>query len=168
MYLKPIVVVQYQFKAKSHVLKLPPSSQYQRNLKINHSMTNCPSHSLLLWWSTLKGFVKEHITSRLSATFDPSQFAYWPNRSTEDVISTAPYLSLANLEENTTHVRMLFLDFSSAFNTIIPQHLVDKLGPLGFSTPLCNWLLEFLAERPQSVQVGQNTSSVITLSTDSP
>ena len=30
---------------------------------------------------------------------------------------------------------MLFLDFSSAFNTIIPQHLVDKLGSLGFSTP---------------------------------
>ena len=63
---------------------------------------------------------------------------------------------------------MLFLDFSSAFNTIISQHLVDKLGPLGFSTPPCNWLLDFLTERPESVQVGQNTSSVITLGTGSP
>uniref|UniRef100_A0A2H6MVH1 Reverse transcriptase domain-containing protein n=1 Tax=Micrurus carvalhoi TaxID=3147026 RepID=A0A2H6MVH1_9SAUR len=27
---------------------------------------------------------------------------------------------------------------TSAFNTIISQHLVDKLGFLGFNTPLCN------------------------------
>ncbi|KAF7662782.1 hypothetical protein LDENG_00226130 [Lucifuga dentata] len=63
---------------------------------------------------------------------------------------------------------MLFVDFSSAFNTIIPQHLVSKLVPLGFSTPLCNWLLDFLTDRPQSVRVGNNTSSVISLSTGSP
>ncbi|KAI3376898.1 hypothetical protein L3Q82_000149 [Scortum barcoo] len=30
------------------------------------------------------------------------------------------------------------------------MHLVGKLGLLGFSTPLCNWLLDFLTERPQS------------------
>ncbi len=42
-----------------------------------------------------------------------------------------------------TYVRMLFVDFSSAFNTIIPQHLVSKLGPLGLGTPLCSWLLDF-------------------------
>ncbi|KAF7654199.1 hypothetical protein LDENG_00072850, partial [Lucifuga dentata] len=52
------------------------------------------------------------------------------------------------------------VDFSSAFNTIIPQHLV--------STTLCNWILDFLSERPQFVRVGKNTSSVITLSTGSP
>ncbi|KAF7640659.1 hypothetical protein LDENG_00024950, partial [Lucifuga dentata] len=56
----------------------------------------------------------------------------------------------------------------SAFNTIIPQHLVSKLAPLGFSTTLCNWILDFLSERPQFVHVGKNISSVITLSTGSP
>uniref|UniRef100_A0A4W6DNS9 Reverse transcriptase domain-containing protein n=1 Tax=Lates calcarifer TaxID=8187 RepID=A0A4W6DNS9_LATCA len=91
-----------------------------------------------------------------------------PNCCTEDAISSALHPSLAHLEEKNTHVRLLFLDFSSAFNTIIPQHLVDKLGPLGFSTPLRNWLIDFLTDRPQSVRVGQNTSSVITLSTGSP
>ncbi|KAI3361701.1 hypothetical protein L3Q82_002059 [Scortum barcoo] len=44
------------------------------------------------------------------------------------------------------------------------MHLVGKLGLLGFSTPLCNWLLDFLTERPRSVWVGKNTSSIITLS----
>ncbi|KAI3355302.1 hypothetical protein L3Q82_018154 [Scortum barcoo] len=67
--------------------------------------------------------------------------------STEDAICSALHLSLTHLEEKNTRVQMLFLDFCSAFNTIIPQHLVGKLGLLGFSTPLCNWLLDFLTER---------------------
>ncbi|KAI5088449.1 putative ATP-dependent RNA helicase DDX31 [Silurus meridionalis] len=33
---------------------------------------------------------------------------------------------------------MLFIDFSSAFNTIIPQHLIEKLSLLGLNTSLCN------------------------------
>lgn len=63
---------------------------------------------------------------------------------------------------------MLFLDFSSAFNMIIPQDLVCKLEPLGLKTSLCNWLLDFLTNRTQSVRVGNNTSSVISLNTGSP
>ncbi|KAL7856384.1 hypothetical protein AOLI_G00199880 [Acnodon oligacanthus] len=110
--------------------------------------------------------VKEHVTSKLPPTFDPYQFAYRPNRSTEDAMSS--HLSLEHLEGKNTHVRLLFLDFSSAFNTIIPQHLMSKLAPLGFSTHLSNWLLDFLTNGPQSVQVGNNISSVIPLSTGSP
>ncbi|KAI3366460.1 hypothetical protein L3Q82_000594 [Scortum barcoo] len=109
---------------------------------------------------------KTHITSLND--YRPGLLPTGQNRSTEDAICSALHLSLTHLEEKNTHVRMLFLDFSSAFNTIIPQHLVGKLGLLGFSTPLCNWLLDFLTERPQSVRVGKNTSSVITLSTGSP
>ncbi|KAI3362499.1 hypothetical protein L3Q82_012792 [Scortum barcoo] len=115
--------------------------------------------------------VKDHIISKLPpphSTHSSLPTGHRPNRSTEDAICSALHLSLTHLEEKNTHVRMLFLDFSSAFNTIIPQHLVGKLGLLGFSTPLCNWLLDFLTERPQSVRVGKNTSSVITLSTGSP
>lgn len=60
------------------------------------------------------------------------------------------------------------MDFSSAFNTIIPQYLVCELGPLGLKPPLCNWLLDFLTDRTQSVRVGNNTSGVIALNTGSP
>lgn len=112
--------------------------------------------------------VKEHIISKLPPTFDPLQFAYRSNRSTEDAVSSAIHLSLEHLEKKNTYVRMLFLDFSSAFNTIIPQNLVSKLAPLGLNISLCNWLLDFLTERPQYVKVGNNTSSVISLSTGSP
>ena len=112
--------------------------------------------------------VKAHIVSKLPPTFDPFQFAYRANRSTEDAIASVLHRSLAHLEGKNTSVHMLFLNFSSAFNTIIPQQLVNKLSPLGLSTPLCNWLLDFLTNRPQSVRVGQNNSSAISLSTGSP
>uniref|UniRef100_A0A9J8CAM1 Reverse transcriptase domain-containing protein n=1 Tax=Cyprinus carpio carpio TaxID=630221 RepID=A0A9J8CAM1_CYPCA len=63
---------------------------------------------------------------------------------------------------------MLFIDFSSAFSTIIPQQLIHKLVQLGLNTSLCSWLLDFLTGRPQAVWVGSNTYSTITLNTGAP
>ncbi len=57
---------------------------------------------------------------------------------------------------------MLLIDFSSAFNTIIPQQLINKLNLLGLNNSLCNWILDL------SVRVGHNTSSTTTLSTGAP
>ncbi len=76
--------------------------------------------------------------------------------------------ALTHLENNDSYVRMLFIDFSSAFNTIIPQQLINKLNLLGLNNSLCNWILDFLTGRPQSVRVGHNTSSTTTLSTGAP
>ncbi|KAK3533172.1 hypothetical protein QTP70_012425 [Hemibagrus guttatus] len=63
---------------------------------------------------------------------------------------------------------MLFIDFSSAFNTIIPQHLSEKLSLLGINSSLCYWILDFLTGRPQSVRIGNSTSSTTTLNTGAP
>ncbi|KAI4883753.1 hypothetical protein NFI96_007668 [Prochilodus magdalenae] len=112
--------------------------------------------------------VLRHIKTLLPPSLDPLQFAYRPNRSTDDAISTTLHLALTHLENRDTYVRMLFIDFSSAFNTIIPQHLIRKLNLLGLNTSLSNWILDFLTGRPQSVRIGRNTSSTTTLSTGAP
>ncbi|MCI4376387.1 hypothetical protein PGIGA_G00187890 [Pangasianodon gigas] len=93
----------------------------------------------------------KHIKTLLPPSLDPLQFAYRPNRSTDDAITTTLHLALTHLDNKDTFVRMLFIDFSSAFNTIIPQHLIGKLNLLGLNTSLCNWILDFLTGRPQSV-----------------
>ncbi len=62
-----------------------------------------------------------NIKTSLPKTLDPLQFAYHPNRSTDDVISSTLHLALTHLENKDSYVWMLFFDFSSAFNTIIPQ-----------------------------------------------
>ncbi len=112
--------------------------------------------------------VMQKIKNSLPNTLDPLQFAYRPNRSTDDAISSTLHLALTHLENKDSYVRMLFIDFSSAFNTIIPQQLINKLNLLGLNNSLCNWILDFLTGRPQSVHVGHNTSSTTTLSTGAP
>lgn len=112
--------------------------------------------------------VLQHIKSVLPPALDPFQFAYRSNRSTDDAISATLHSALTHLETKDSYVRMLFIDFSSAFNTIIPQQLIHKLDHLGLNTSLCNWLLDFLIGRPQAVRVGSNTSSTITLNTGVP
>jgi hypothetical protein len=53
---------------------------------------------------------------------------------------------------------MLFIDYNSAFNTIVPSKFDSKLRALGLDTTLCNWILDFLMGRPQAVRIGNNTS----------
>ncbi len=57
---------------------------------------------------------------------------------------------------------------TSAQHSIIPQQLINKLNMLGLNNSLCNWIMDFLTGRPQSVLVGRNTSSTTTLSTGVP
>ncbi|KAK3554035.1 hypothetical protein QTP70_019154 [Hemibagrus guttatus] len=112
--------------------------------------------------------VLPHIKASIPTDLDSHQFAYRGNSSTEDAISTALHTSLSHLEHLNTYVRMLFVDFSSAFNTIVPHKLVDKLNNLGLTTTLCSWILDFLTNRPQNVKVRNHTSATITLNTGAP
>ncbi|XP_060763541.1 uncharacterized protein fbrsl1 isoform X7 [Neoarius graeffei] len=112
--------------------------------------------------------VMQHIKSILPPSMDPYQFAYRANRSTDDAISTALHSALTHLDTKDSYMWMLFLDFSSTFNTIIPQQLIQKLDCLGLNTSLCNWLLDFLTGRPQAVRVSSNTSSTIIRNTGAP
>jgi hypothetical protein len=63
---------------------------------------------------------------------------------------------------------MLFIDFSSAFNTIVPSKLIIKFGALGLNPALCNWVLDFLMGRPQVVKAGHNMSTLLFLNTGAP
>jgi hypothetical protein len=71
--------------------------------------------------------VMAHIKTIIPETLDPLQFAYHPNRSTDYVISIALHTALSHLDKRNTYVRMLFIDYSSAFNTIVPSKLNNKL-----------------------------------------
>ena len=92
-----------------------------------------------------------HINTVIPEILDPLQFAYRPNRSTGDAISIALHTALSHLDKRNTYVRMLFIDYSSAFNTIVPSKLITKLRILGINTSLCNWILDFLMGHPQVV-----------------
>ncbi|KAK1804001.1 hypothetical protein P4O66_003762 [Electrophorus voltai] len=116
--------------------------------------------------------VREFITSSLPASMDPLQFAYLAYRhncSTDDATAHLLHTTLTDLDKGRgNYVKMLFVDYSSAFNTIVPSLLTTKLEDLGLHTSLCDWISNFLTDRPQSVRVGNCVSSTLTLSTGAP
>ncbi len=113
--------------------------------------------------------VKSHISSSIPVTLDPPQFAYRPNRSTDYAISHILHSSLTHIDSsNGNYARLLFIDYSSAFNTIVPIKLTNKLTDLGLNSSLCDWIQDFLTGRPQVVKVGQYTSNSITLNVGAP
>ena len=79
----------------------------------------------------------------------------------QSVVHTA----LSHLDKRNTYVRMLFLDYSSAFNTIVPTKLITKVRTLGLNTFLCNWILDFLMGLSQVVREDNNTSATLILNT---
>ncbi len=87
--------------------------------------------------------------------------------STDDAISQVLHSSLTD-SKNGNYVRLLFIDYSSAFNTIVPIKLAVKLSDLGLNISLCDWIQDFLTARPQVVKVSQFTSNSITLNIGAP
>jgi len=50
----------------------------------------------------------------------PLQFAYRQKNFTEEAITTALHSALSHFDNKNTYVRMLIIDFNSAFNIVIP------------------------------------------------
>lgn len=101
-------------------------------------------------------------------TLDPHQYTYRTNRSTDDAISTALHTVLLHLEQPGRYARLLFMDYSSAFNTFLPSRLFHKLFNLGLNHNTCLLIKDFLTDRTQSVKMGPHHSSSLSLSTGVP
>ena len=99
---------------------------------------------------------------------DPFQFAYRCNRSTDDATITLLHNAYTHLEKPNSFVRILFIDFSSAFNTIQPHLLAKKLLKLEVNPRLILWITDFLRNRVQMVRYHSVTSSTLLCSTGAP
>lgn len=113
----------------------------------------------------MERLVLQEVKAQIPPGFDQHQFTFRSNRSTDDVISIILYTALSHIESPNTYVRMLFVDFSSAFNSISPNRLINKLQTLQLETSLPLWIKDFLTNRPQHVRLGTSTSSTIVLNT---
>ncbi len=73
-----------------------------------------------------------------------------------------------HLDRPGTYARILFVDFSSAFNTIIPDTLQKKRTQISVPTSICQWITSFLTDRQQLVWLGKFSSSTRMISTGAP
>lgn len=84
-------------------------------------------------------------------------------------VSSVIHSALSHLETRDSYVRQLFLDFSSAFNTIIPQTLVNKLLLLVLKYHFVNGSRTFWQRgHKQAVKIDFILSASITLNTSIP
>ncbi|KAK9522982.1 hypothetical protein VZT92_019435 [Zoarces viviparus] len=112
--------------------------------------------------------VLTHLKNITGPLLDPLQFAYRANRSVDDAVNMGLHYMLQHLDSPGTYARVLFVDFSSAFNTIIPAILQSKLSQLTVPASTCQWITNFLTDRTQQVRMGKITSSIRTISMGAP
>ena len=88
--------------------------------------------------SKLETLVKDYL--------DPLQFAYRKNRSTDDAVLYSLENIYSHLEKTGSTVRIMFFDFSSAFNTIEPHLLVQKLLNMKLPSSVISWIFDYLTK----------------------
>ncbi|XDV11492.1 hypothetical protein PO909_000423 [Leuciscus waleckii] len=113
--------------------------------------------------------VRKEILASTQSALDPMQFAYRSGRGVDDATCTLLNMILRHLEGKKTHVRLLFIDFSSAFNCVQPFILAKKLiDNFHLDLNIVCWLVDFLTNRSQRVRVNGVLSNVLLSSTGTP
>nr|XP_029131377.1 uncharacterized protein LOC114917641 [Labrus bergylta] len=111
---------------------------------------------------TFERLVLQHLRTLLTAFQDPLQFAYQRHIGVEDAIIFLTHKALSHLETKGSTVRVMFFDFSNAFNTIQPCLLRDKLLDMQLHPDISAWIFNYLTGRPHYVRVDGCVSDVVT------
>lgn len=89
----------------------------------------------------------------VSKCLDPLQFAYQPRLGVEDAITFMVNRMYAHLDKSASTVRVMFFYFSSAFHTLRPDLLGEKLAAIQVDVSLVSWIVDYLTGRPQYVHL---------------
>ena len=116
----------------------------------------------------MERIVCNRLVASVADRLDPLQFAYKAKRGVEDATLTLFDLVSHHLDSSGTFVRILFMDFFSAFNTIQPHILLKRLLDLNTNTTLILWINAFLSDRPQRVSLEGHLSKELVLNTGAP
>ena len=110
------------------------------------------------------------ISSHTKPIMDKLQFAYLPNRSTDDATTTLIHELSQHLDHKSKskYARCLFIDYSSAFNTMQPHTLINRLAEYNIPARLQLFVLDFLTDRKQYVRTEIELSSTTSINTGAP
>ncbi|KAI4880858.1 hypothetical protein NFI96_024792 [Prochilodus magdalenae] len=117
---------------------------------------------------TMERLLLNHLRPQVHHAEDPLQFAYREKVGVEDAILYLLHRAHSHLDKGGCAVRVMFFDFSSAFNTIQPLLLRDKLMKMEVDMHLVTWITDYLTGRPQHVRIRDCTSDTVISSTGAP
>ena len=116
----------------------------------------------------LERIVLSKLLPQVKSQIDPLQFAYQAKRGVEDATLTLVHNLQQHLDGVGNSTRVLFVDFSSAFNTMQPHLLINKLRSLNVNSGLTLWIHDFLTKRQQQVCIGDTWSKTLVTNTGAP
>lgn len=109
------------------------------------------------------------IWDHIGDDFDPTQYGGLKNLSTTHALIDTLHKWHTAIAAGET-VRVVFVDFSKAFDLVCHHKVLEKLNATTPALPshLLNWMRSFLAERRQQVRVGDSLSEWSTLKVGMP
>ncbi len=108
------------------------------------------------------------LTTKVAEYLDLLQFAYKPKRGVEDTSLTLLEIATRHLDLLNSLVWILFMDFTSAFNTVNIGLLLESIQRLWVDTSLVLWIKDFFKDRPKHVGLWGFNSNSITVNTGVP
>ena len=134
-------------------------------------------------FKTSERMVLPQYKSFIQDSQDPFQFAYQNNRSCEDALLVTINEVTSNLDsklsveknkasgiitKSCNSDRIMFFNFSSAFNTIQPHLLATKMLSMSVPSDMILWIIDHLTSRSQFVVFQSLNSDTLYLNTGVP
>lgn len=84
----------------------------------------------------------------MSNSMDPLQLVYQAKVGVDDAIVYLLRRAISHLEESGSTVRVMFFNFSSAFNTILPSLQAEKLHAIQMDHNIVAWIMDYISSSP--------------------
>ena len=139
---RPVTVIPLPKNTKSNVL-----SKRYRPIALTSSALKLTEKAIL-----------SRLQSHMYVPPDPFQFAYKANRSTLDAVSSLIHFISKSLNNSVKSVRCVFLDYSSAFDSVPRSQLLSKLQSFNCPRQLLSWLANYFTKREQCTKVNNRIS----------
>ena len=97
----------------------------------------------------LEKLILTRLKQHTECGLDSLQFAYRSHRGTEDALLTFNELISHYLVKANNYARVLMIDFSSAFNTLLLDKLIMTFKGQGTPEDICRFVWDFLTNRSQ-------------------
>ena len=116
----------------------------------------------------LEFIIKKLLLCQSGLSTDSLQFAYKQKRCVEDAICTLLDTICLHLDKEKTYSRIVYVDFSSTFNTIQPHIMLQKLYKMNVNSSLIKWIFSYLVRRVQYVKFNGAKSKCVITNTGAP
>ncbi|KAI4877761.1 hypothetical protein NFI96_007703 [Prochilodus magdalenae] len=117
---------------------------------------------------TLERLMLGHMKPLVRAALDPLQFAYQDAIGVDDAVIHLIDNVHSHLDTAGSAVRIMFFDFFSAFNTLQPVLLGEKLRQMQVDESIISWNMDYMSGGPQFVRMQGCVSDVAMCSTGAP